>query len=96
GITPFRERLADIGLYILPGFTTAILPGLARASLGLENDSADVQHFLTVLAQIATQPVSFLDRFAAHWRSGTPHLAINPTTTRIQCFIENCITNVFR
>jgi selenocysteine lyase/cysteine desulfurase len=73
-VHPLRARAADLGLLLSPRFTSVVLPGLVRVSLGLENDEADVDTWLRVLGEIARQPRAWRDRRIAALRNGTPVL----------------------
>jgi selenocysteine lyase/cysteine desulfurase len=55
-IHPLRARLADLGLILFPRFTSVVLPGLVRVSLGIENDQENVDTLIRVLDKIARQP----------------------------------------
>ena len=69
-IHPLRERVADLALILLPEFTSAVLPGLVRVSLGLENDADEIDALVRVLDRIARQPRSWPDRLIAALHNG--------------------------
>jgi selenocysteine lyase/cysteine desulfurase len=77
-IHPLRARMADLGLILFPRFTSVVLPGLVRVSLGIENDEEDVDTLIRVLDKIAQQPRAWVDRLLALMHNGTPLL---PQTT---------------
>ena len=71
-IYPLRAHMADLGLILFPRFTSVVLPGLVRVSLGIENDKEDVDTLIRVLVRIAHQPRAWVDRLLASMHSGTP------------------------
>jgi len=73
-IHPLRARAADLGLILFPRFTSVVLPGLVRVSLGIENDKEDVDTLIRVLDKIARQPRAWVDRLFASMHNGTPFL----------------------
>jgi selenocysteine lyase/cysteine desulfurase len=92
-IHPLRARLADLFILLLPGFTSNVLPGLVRVSLGLGNNERDVDHLLATLRRISTARRSPLDRFLGWSRNGTPFVAdskrvhdcVNEISGRVFC-----------
>ncbi len=54
-----------------------------RASLGIENERADVDHFLRILDGVARRPRTLRDRFSARY-----HGAAAPAWTPVQARIE--------
>jgi hypothetical protein len=52
-IPPFQEQFQGV---IVTLFSQISLPGLTRASLGLENTEADIDTLIDVLGHIARQP----------------------------------------
>jgi len=94
-IHPLRSLAADVGTFILPRFTAAIVPGLVRVSLGLENDEQDVDTLLDVVAKTARMPQPPLNRFLASTYNGTPFLPPTEVDRRISDFVEATIQEVF-
>jgi selenocysteine lyase/cysteine desulfurase len=70
-IHPLRARVADLGVILFPEFASAVLPGLVRVSLGLENDTTEIDTLVRVLDRIARQPRSRADRLIAALHNGT-------------------------
>lgn len=96
-IHPFREKLAEWLLYLLPGLThpSSLLPGLVRVSLGIANDEQDVRRLLDVLREIVRTPRSRVDRFIASKHNGTPFLKRTATQNEIAIFVRNHVQEVF-
>ncbi len=70
-IDPLRVWLTELGLTLFPRFTGAVLPGLVRVSLGIENSQEDVDTLLRVLSRVARQPRSRADKLIASTHYGT-------------------------
>ncbi len=70
-IHPLRARFADLGVILFPELASAVLPGLVRVSLGLENDAEEIDALVRVLDRIARQPRSWSDRLIAALHNGT-------------------------
>ena len=96
-IHPFREKLAEWLLRLLPGLAhpSSLLPGPVRASLGIANDEQDVRRLLDVLREIARTPRSRVDRFIASKHNGTPFLKRTATQNEIAIFVRNHVREVF-
>ena len=73
-ISPLRARLADLGMMLFPRFTSKVLPGVVRISLGIENDEEDVKTLIQVLDEIARRNRTLVNRILASSHNGTPIL----------------------
>lgn len=73
-ISPVRQRMADFGLILKPNSPTGALPGVVRASIGIETVENDIQHFLETLKTIAERPRGAVERLSARFRNGMPTL----------------------
>jgi selenocysteine lyase/cysteine desulfurase len=80
-IPSLRARVADLGVILFPELTSAVLPGLVRVSLGLENSTAEIDTLVRVLDRIALQPRSQTNRLVAALHNGT---LLPPTEVRQQ------------
>ena len=96
-IHPFREKLAEWLLYLLPGLAhpSGLLPGLVRVSLGLGNVEGEIRRFLDVLQEISETPRSWVNRFIAAKHNGTPFGKQTATQKEIQAFIRKYVNGVF-
>lgn len=94
-IHPLRAKAADLGLKLFPRFMSAVLPGLIRVSVGLENDEHDVDHLIETLAAIALESRTAADRLIASLHNGTPFLRRTKTHARIREFTESTISRVY-
>ena len=95
GIHPLRSWAAEAGLYLFPGFTMMILPGIVRVSLGIENTEADVDLLLRTLARIAQEPRSALERFLGWTRNGIFSLPNTETGEAIRDFAHRVLQSVY-
>lgn len=94
-ISPLRERLADLGVMVLPKFTAKVLPGMIRVSIGLENDEEDIRHLLHTLRTILAQPRRWHDRAIAQMYNGTPFSRQSGAGSDIAAWIEEHNQRVF-
>jgi len=94
-IHPLRARAADLGLILFPQFTSVILPGLVRVSLGIENDKADVDTLIRVLGKIARQPRAWMDRLLASMHNGTPFLPQTDVQRQMNDFARAAAQRVY-
>jgi selenocysteine lyase/cysteine desulfurase len=94
-IHPLRVLAADMGLAVVPEFTKAVLPGLVRASLGLENDAEDVDRLIATLERIVAEPRSSLERFLGGTGNGLPRLPHTETEAQIEAFVKRAVAEVF-
>ncbi|MFP4343071.1 MAG: aminotransferase class V-fold PLP-dependent enzyme [Anaerolineales bacterium] len=94
-IQRWRELLAEVGLAVVPRFTTRVLPGVIRASLGLENDEEDVEIFLEAVAAIAAESQPLLNRFLGSTYNGTPFLPGREVVGEMATFVRERLTRVF-
>jgi selenocysteine lyase/cysteine desulfurase len=94
-IPPLLAKAAELGMILFPRFMGAVLPGLVRVSLGLENDESDVDHLLRTLNRIAARPGTVMDRLLASLHSGTPFLPRSETQARMAAFSANAVRRVF-
>jgi len=94
-IHPLRARAADLGLILFPQFTSVILPGLVRVSLGIENDEEDVDTLIRVLGQIARQPRAWMNRLLASMHNGTPFLPQTDAQQQMNDFARAAAQRVY-
>jgi len=94
-IHPLRARAADLGLILFPEFTSAVLPGLVRVSLGIENDSAEVDTLIRILGQIAQRPRAWEDRLMAAMHAGTPSLPQTQVQQQMNDFARAAALRVY-
>ncbi len=94
-IHPLRARAADLGLILFPRFTSVILPGLVRVSLGIENDKEDVDTLIRVLDKIARQPRAWVDRLFASMHNGTPFLPQTDVQQQMNDFARTAAQRVY-
>lgn len=95
GIVPWRERAGEFGLGVVPDFTAAVLPGLVRASLGIENGRHEIDHLCDTLRTIIAAPRGPLSRFVAHTYNGLPWQRATSAQRRIDAFCHNIAKQVF-
>lgn len=96
GINKFRQRLADIGIELLPRFTAKVVPGYVRVSFGLENTLQDAVHLMQTLKTIfAETNCSSLEKFLASTHNGTTRLPAFETRPETQAFITSRLAKVF-
>jgi selenocysteine lyase/cysteine desulfurase len=94
-IHPLRARAADLGLILFPQFTSVVLPGLVRVSLGIENDKEDVGTLIRVLGQIARQPRAWMDSLLASMHNGTPFLPQTDVQRQMNDFARAAAQGVY-
>ncbi|HYK90923.1 MAG TPA: aminotransferase class V-fold PLP-dependent enzyme, partial [Acidobacteriota bacterium] len=94
-IDPWRVWLTDLGLILFPRFTGALLPGLVRVSLGIENSEEDVDTLLRVLGLIARQPRSWADRLTASKHYGTRALPETAVQHQMDDFARSAARRVY-
>jgi selenocysteine lyase/cysteine desulfurase len=94
-IHPAREALANLGLKLLPRLTKSLLPGLVRASFGIENDARDVLRLAGALKAISTERVSFRDRLLARTHNATPCLPEGGVREKLEACAESSAARVF-
>lgn len=94
-IHPVRAFAANAGMVLLPRLTGMFLPGLVRASLGLQNDENDIERLIKVLEKIADAPQSIINRFLAFNRNGTPFLSRQSIEERMNEFLEGRMKKVY-
>jgi len=94
-IHPLRARAADLGLTLFPQFTSVVLPGLVRVSLGIENDEEDVDTLIRVLGKIARQPRVWADRLLASMHNGTPFLPHTDVQQQMNDFARAAAQRVY-
>ena len=75
--------------------TGAVLPGLVRVSLGIENSREDVDTFLRVLNRIARQPRSRADKLIASAHYGTRILPRTETQHHMDDFARTAARRVY-
>jgi selenocysteine lyase/cysteine desulfurase len=85
-IHPLRARGADLGIVLFPRLMSTMLPGLDRASLGIENDEEDVDTLIRALGDIARQPRLWRDRLIAALHNGTPFVPRTDVQRRMDDF----------
>lgn len=85
-IHPLRSLAADLGVLLAPRFVTPLLPGLVRISLGLENESADIETCLQTLRRIVHARRPWPERVLGSTYNGTPFLPRTATGTLMQNF----------
>ena len=69
GVSPLLAQIQWLILTLSPRLT---LPGLVRASLGIENNKEDVDTLIRVLGNIARKPRTSVDRQSTSIQKGTP------------------------
>jgi len=94
-IHPLRARMADLGLILFPRFTSVVLPGLVRVSLGIENGEEDVDTLIRVLGHIARQPRAWMDRLLASMHNGTPFLPQTDVQQQMNDFASAAAQRVY-
>ena len=94
-IHPLRARGADLGLTLIPGFTSIVLPGLVRVSFGIENDVNDVDTLIQVLEKIASSPRSLVNILIAFMHNGTPFLPHTEVQDQMRDFVVARATEVY-
>ena len=90
-----RMLAAGVGLLLFPRLTRALLPGLVRVSLGLENGEADVDGLLRVLKKVTAARSSFLDRALARTRNGTWALPRTSVQREIESLVAARVDAVY-
>ncbi|MHA1984460.1 MAG: aminotransferase class V-fold PLP-dependent enzyme, partial [Candidatus Hodarchaeales archaeon] len=87
-IHPVRSISAGAGLYVIPGFTKPILPGLVRASFGIENDINEVEYFLEILKVISTKRQTPINKILAITFNGSVALPYTDVQRQINKFLQ--------
>jgi hypothetical protein len=82
-------------LILSPRFGERILPGLVRASFGIENDEAEVDTLIQVLERIAGAPRSRADRLVASTYNGTCRSVNTEIRERIAAFVAARVRRVY-
>ena len=72
GVSPLLAQIQWLILTLSPRLT---LPGLVRASLGIENNEEDVDTLIRFLGNIARKPRTSVDRQSTSIQKGTPSLS---------------------
>ncbi|MHA2314134.1 MAG: aminotransferase class V-fold PLP-dependent enzyme [Candidatus Hermodarchaeia archaeon] len=94
-IHPVRIFATRIFFRVVPKLTNLLLPGLVRISFGIENDEADVDHFLQTLEVITRAPRALSDRLVAYSHNGSMFLPKTQTQDRMIAFTENVVNTVY-
>ena len=96
-IHPFREKLAEWLLYLLPGLShpSSLLPGLVRVSLGIQNNEKEIKRLIDVLKEISEMPRTWVDRFIASKHNGTPFMKRTATEKEMDAFTRGYVHKVF-
>ncbi len=94
-IHPVREVLSNLGMKFAARITRSLLPGLVRASFGLENDEADVHRLARALEKIAGQRRFLVTRLLAKTRNAVPALPDTETRSRMQAAVEREASSVY-
>ncbi|MHA1984073.1 MAG: aminotransferase class V-fold PLP-dependent enzyme [Candidatus Hodarchaeales archaeon] len=87
-IHPVRSISAGAGLYVIPGFTKPILPGLVRASFGIENDVNEVEYFLEILRTISMGNQTSINKILAITFNGSVALPHTDVEKQINSYLE--------
>ncbi|MHA2391667.1 MAG: aminotransferase class V-fold PLP-dependent enzyme [Promethearchaeota archaeon] len=80
---------------ITPKKTSMCLPGTLRISFGIENDNADVEHFLKTIRIINKKPRSMLNKLLGYSNNGTLFIPKTKTEQKIRRFVEITVKKVF-
>jgi selenocysteine lyase/cysteine desulfurase len=94
-IHPRRVKVADLFLRLFPDFTSAVLPGVVRVSLGIGNDEHDIEHFLRIMKEIVDAPRSRMDRRWAATHNGTPFLGRSRIAAKKRALLAALVTEVY-
>ncbi len=94
-MAPWRVWLTGLGLNLFPRLTGAMLPGLVRVSLGVENGEEDVDRLLRVLGRIARQPRGWTDTLIASMHYGTRVLPQTDVQRQIEDFAKTAAKRVY-
>jgi hypothetical protein len=94
-IHPLRARAADLCLLLFPKFTSVVLPGLVRVSLGITNDASDIEHLLGTVRAIAAAPRSRIGRLLASTHNGMPYLRRTGVDEQVSDLIESMLERVY-
>ncbi len=94
-INPIRVFAAKLGLMQIPTFTSKVLPGLVRVSIGIENDEKEVRYFVQILECITRKSRSHLNKFIGSIDNGTFFLPPSETAQQINDFVDGRVKKVF-
>jgi selenocysteine lyase/cysteine desulfurase len=96
---PGRERLANDLSIVFPVLGKNMLPGMVRASFGLENDEEDIARLASTLRKITAQGTWFINRLLAWTENATtfvpPFVPLSPTRRRMAAFSDAALASVF-
>lgn len=96
GITPFRGKMAEASLKLSPTTDTSSLPGIVRISMGFQNNSNDIEHFIDTMKVITSNYRNLFERFLAFMESGSPSLPKTKTGEQINDFVTRCKDSIFK
>ena len=94
-IHPFRAFLADAGFVILSHFTNNVIPGLVRASIGLENTPSDIEHLLDTLKKVNSEKHKWYNRLIARTHNGTPVDEITEIDRQFDQYVRDAVNYVY-
>lgn len=94
-IHPLRSLAGDLGVLLAPRFTSPLLPGLVRLSLGLENEPAEIDTCLQTLQRIVQKPRTRLERALGSTYNGTPFLPRTAAGTLMERYAADAAGCVF-
>ena len=94
-VHPIRTWIGAVGLHLAPEFFRMILPGVVRASLGLENDERDVDALLEALAEVSSAARSWPNRVIASTHNGTWMLPQTGAEDQIAAYAADCVEKVY-
>ena len=94
-IHPIRIFVARAAFLLFSGLDDAVLPGMVRVSLGIENSEEDIDALMRTLERITAEPRSFLHRFIAANHNGTPLLGRAEMEEQMTGFAEAAAKEVY-
>ncbi len=92
---PAREAVSNLGMRFAPRITRSVLPGLVRASLGLENDEDDVRRLAFALVKIGGRRRNFVTRLLAKTHNAVPALPVTKTRKLMRAVIVREASSVY-
>ncbi len=92
---PAREAASNLGMRFAPRITKSVLPGLVRASFGLENDEDDVRRLALALVKIGGRRRNLVTRLLAKTHNAMPALPVTKTRMLMRAAIEREASSVY-
>jgi hypothetical protein len=80
---------------VLFRFTNNVIPGLVRASIGLENTPEDIEHLLDTVKKISAEKHKWYNSLIARTHNSTPFDKITEIDHQFEGYIADAVKFVY-